>query len=128
MTTVSDLMIRDPAKLDPEAKLEEAWRIMHDQRLRHVPICKGDRLVGLVTQKDLLISTQSGSVLSLPVAEVMVFNVRTISPETDLAIAAQTMLDHKISCLPVVDGDTLIGIITESDFLSLLVDMLRKQP
>jgi len=125
MTTVADLMIRNPATLDPEAKLEEAWRIMHDQRLRHVPICKGDHLVGLVTQKDLLVSTQSGSVLSLPVAEVMVFNVRTISPETDLAIAAQTMLDHKISCLPVVDGDTLIGIITESDFLSLLVDMLR---
>lgn len=128
MKTVSEFMIRQPATLDPEARLEDAWRIMHDQRVRHVPICKGNKLVGLVTQKDLLVNAQSTSLLSLPVAEVMVFNVRTITGDESIAIAAQTMLDHKISCLPVVEDNVLIGIITELDFLGLLIELLKQQP
>ena len=124
MATISDLMSRDPERLDPEARIEDAWRIMHSHRVRHVPVCKGDKLVGLVTQKDLLVNAQNSSLLTLPVAEIMVFNIRTITTDTSAADAAQLMLKDKISCLPVVDNDVLVGIITESDFLRLLIQQL----
>ncbi len=124
MSTIPELMSVDPARLDPEARIEEAWKIMHSRRVRHVPVCKGDRLVGLLTQKDLLVNAQNTALLTLPVAEIMVFNVITIDSNTSPEAAATTMLNHKISCLPVVDDDRLVGIITESDFLALLIDLL----
>ena len=117
-------MTRNPTRLHPEAKIEDAWKIMHSNRVRHVPVCKGDKLVGLVTQKDLLVNAQNTSLLTLPVAEIMVFNVRTIGTDTPCEQAVQMMLDEKISCLPVVDAENLAGIITESDFLRLLTQLL----
>ena len=125
MSTIADLMTASPARLDPEARIEDAWKIMHDHRVRHVPVCKRDKLVGLVTQKDLLVNSQNASLLTLPVAEIMVFNVSTITVDTTPEEAATVMLNDKISCLPVVDGDQLVGIITESDFLKLLIQLLK---
>jgi CBS domain-containing membrane protein len=125
MSNISDLMTAEPQSLGPEDKLEEAWKIMHTHGIRHVPVCKGDALVGLVTQKDLLVNSQNTSVLSLPVAEIMVFNIRTITTSTSPKEAATLMLKDKISCLPVVgDDNNLVGIITESDFLNLLIELL----
>ena len=98
---------------------------MHAHRVRHVPVCKGEKLVGLVTQKDLLVNAQNTALLTLPVAEIMVFNVSTITTNTTPEEAAQVMLSDKISCLPVVEDDKLLGIITESDFLKLLIQLLK---
>jgi len=125
MSNISDLMTANPARLDPEARIEDAWKIMHANRVRHVPICKGEKLVGLVTQKDLLVNAQNTALLTLPVAEIMVFKVSTITTSTSTEEAAQIMLSDKISCLPVVEDDKLMGIITESDFLKLLIELLR---
>ncbi len=99
---------------------------MHDRRLRHIPVCKGRKVVGLITQKDLLVNAQASSLLTMPVAEVMVFNVKSIEQDAEIATAAQIMLEERVSCLPVVDDGNLIGIITESDFLQLLIDLLKK--
>ncbi|MBT4160664.1 MAG: CBS domain-containing protein [Gammaproteobacteria bacterium] len=126
MAKVADLMKKDPVSLDPEARIEEAWKIMHDQRVRHIPVCKGPKLVGLITQKDLLVNAQANSLLTMPIAEVMVFNVKTTEQEVEIASAAQTMLEERISCLPVVEDGNLTGIITESDFLQLLINLLKK--
>ena len=125
MPNISDLMTANPARLDPEARIEDAWKIMHTHRVRHVPVCKGEKLVGLVTQKDLLVNAQNTTLLTLPVAEIMVFNVSTITTNTTPEAAAQVMLNDKISCLPVVEDDKLVGIITESDFLKLLIQLLK---
>ena len=115
----------DPITLGPESRIEEAWRLMHDNRIRHIPICKGDDIVGLVTQKDLLVNAQNPGLLTSPVAEVMVFNVRCVEPDTDVLTAAKKMFVERISCLPIVDGNALKGIVTESDLLGLLVSMLE---
>ena len=125
MSKISELMTRNPESLDPEARIEVAWKLMHDNRIRHVPICKGKKVVGLITQKDLLVNAQNSSLLSLPVAEVMVFDVKTTHPEASAKEVAGIMLNEKISCLPVIENDELVGIITESDFLGLLVDLLE---
>lgn len=125
MSTISDLMTSNPQRLGPEDKIEQAWKIIRAHHVRHVPVCKGDRLVGLVTQKDLLVNAQNTTLLTLPVAEIMVFNVKTITTDTSPEEAARLMLNDKISCLPVVEGDSLMGIVTESDFLKLLVKLLK---
>jgi len=124
MSNISTLMTENPVHLDPEARIEDAWKIMHTHRVRHVPVVKGDKLVGLVTQKDLLVNAQNRSLLTLPVAEIMVFRVSTISTDTTAEEAAKVMLNDKISCLPVVEDDKLVGIITETDFLKLLIQLL----
>jgi len=126
MSNISTLMTKNPASLDPEARIEDAWKIMHTHRVRHVPVVKGDKLVGLVTQKDLLVNAQNRSLLSLPVAEIMVFRVSTITTDTTAEEAAKVMLNKKISCLPVVEDDKLVGIITESDFLKRLIQLLAE--
>lgn len=124
MTDVKDLMTVGSVTLDPEAKIEEAWKLMHREYVRHIPVCKGDYLVGLVTQRDLLVNAQNTSLLSLPVAEIMVFDVQTVDKDQPAAFAAQRMIDEKISCLPVVENGDLIGIVTDSDFLNLVIKML----
>jgi CBS domain-containing membrane protein len=126
MSNISTLMTENPVHLDPEARIEDAWKIMHTHRVRHVPVVKGDKLVGLVTQKDLLVNAQNRSLLTLPVAEIMVFRVSTITTDTTAEEAAKVMLNDKISCLPVVEDDKLVGIITETDFLKLLIQLLAE--
>ena len=126
MSNISTLMTENPVHLDPEARIEDAWKIMHTHRVRHVPVVKGDKLVGLVTQKDLLVNAQNRSLLTLPVAEIMVFRVSTITTDTTAEEAAKVMLNDKISCLPVVEDDKFVGIITETDFLKLLIQLLAE--
>lgn len=126
MKTVAELMSTNPLVLGPESRIQDAWKLMHDKRVRHIPICKGKEMVGLVTQKDLLVNSGNTSLLTLPVAEVMVFSVTTVQKDADAALAAQMMLDERISCLPVIEGNQLVGIITESDFLDRLIELLKK--
>lgn len=126
MSYIAALMTPDPDSLDPEARIESAWKLMHDKRVRHVPVCKGGKLVGLVTQKDLLVNSRNNALLTLPVAEVMVFNVHTVHIDDDARSAAQQMIDRKISCLPVVDDDeNLVGIVTDTDFLKMVVELME---
>ena len=124
MKTVADLMITEPRSLDPEAKIERAWKIMHSDRIRHIPICKDGKLVGLVTQKDLLVNSQNTSFLSLPVAEVMVYGVKTAEADESATAAGQRMFDEKVSCLPVVEDGKLVGILTDTDYLKLALQYL----
>ncbi len=121
---VSEIMTKDPGWLDPEESIETAWKMMRKHRVRHVPVCKNEGLVGLITQKDLLANAQQKSVLTLPVAEIMVMDVRSIEPDMTARSAAKIMRDSKISCLPIVDKDKLVGIVTDSDFLDLVIELL----
>ncbi len=125
MKTISEMMSSSPMTIGPEDKIEQAWRVMHDNRMRHIPVCKGDKLVGLVTQKDLLVNASNTALLSLPVAEIMVFDVETIDVSSSPKDAAQLMIKKKISCLPVLDGEELVGIVTDTDFLSLVELLLE---
>jgi CBS domain-containing membrane protein len=122
---ITELMTKDPSWLDPEASIEEAWKLMHAQGVRHVPICKHDKLVGLITQKDLLVNAQNTALLSWPVAEIMVMDVLTVDVDSGLREPAKIMHDKKVSCLPVVDDGKLAGIVTETDYLGMLINFLE---
>ncbi len=129
MSDVCEIMASHPATLGPEDTLEAAWNLMRSLHIRHVPVLKDDRVVGLVTQKDLMASLTNVNFLTLPVAEIMVSNVQSVAPDTTLSEAATILYDRKISCLPVVDPaqNVLIGMVTESDYLALAVRMLKRE-
>ena len=132
---VQDLMTKDVVSLGPHDTLEEVYDLMDNKHFRHVPVVNEDgELMGLITQRDLL-EGALGDVDELPVGlqremlsqtkveEVMTVEPETVEPTTPLLAAGQLLLEHKFGCLPVVDGTTLVGILTESDFVRQVVDL-----
>lgn len=126
---VSDAMTGRVYTVEPDDPLSLAWEVMRERGVRHVPVldAEGD-LVGLVTHRDLLRASLveqndlprviEGALLERTrVADVMIQNVETVSPEDELPDAARLMLEQKFGCLPVVEGRRLVGILTESDFV-----------
>ena len=130
---VRDLMTREVATLRPNDKLSVAEEIMRTARIRHIPVVCEDELelIGILSQRNLFRGALArafgygedahGQALSrLLVREVMSEKVVTCAPGTALAEAAQSMLDHKIGALPVLEGGKLVGILTDSDFVRLV--------
>ena len=125
---VKDIMVKEVASLDVNDELSLANDIMRLGRIRHLPVVDGPRLVGIISERDLFRSslaqalgygTQASRELmkTLRIKDVMVPQVVTVSPETDLCEAVRLMVDRKIGCLPVVETDRLVGLITETDIL-----------
>jgi CBS domain-containing protein len=101
-------------------------------RIRHLPVLDEGRVVGVVSQRDLFRSAlavalgygeraQKTLLKTLPVKEVMSEPAITIAPDATIQEATRLMLEHKIGCLPVVEGHTLVGIVTETDLLRATV-------
>jgi acetoin utilization protein AcuB len=118
-----------------EATLSQARELLHTHRIRHLPVVDGDRLLGILTDRDIRqVSPSSAAGISpdqtaaflaqIRVKEAMVREVRTVSPYTTIEEAARLMIEHKIGCLPVTEADRLVGIITETDILGVLVDVM----
>jgi acetoin utilization protein AcuB len=124
---VKDIMHRNPVTVSPEASLEEAYRLMQERRFRHLPVLEEGRLVGVVTDRDLRLATSE--LVQRPfhpdarVRDVMTENPRTASPLDAVEDAARLMRELKIGCLPVVDGDLLLGIVTGIDLLDALLKL-----
>lgn len=136
---VRDLMTRRVAVLHEEENLALAEQGMNEYRFRHLPVVEGNKLIGLVTEHDLL----RASISSLDadqalrddnlkryifVREVMTLDVITVRPDTLLVDAAQLLWEKKLGCLPVTEEDgTLVGMVTQSDFLGLAAAFLRER-
>jgi len=125
---VKDIMVKEVASLDVNDELSLANDIMRLGRIRHLPVVDGPRLVGIISERDLFRSSLAQALgygtkatrdlmKTLRIKDIMVPQVITISPETDLKDAVQLMVDKKIGCLPVVEEDRLVGLITETDIL-----------
>ena len=133
---VADIMSRELVTLAEDDTLADARACMERGRIRHLPVVRDGRLVGLVTHRDMLAA--SFSVFAevsareekrlfsrIPVGELM-HDVISVAPESSVREAARLLLDNRFGCLPVVAKDgRLVGIITEADFLRLAVRMLE---
>lgn len=130
---VRDLMTRDPTTLGRNETLDLAESIMNLGRIRHMPVVDDGRIVGILSQRDLFRSalitalgfgrkTTSALIKTIPIKEVMTENVITISPEASVKEAARVMMEKKIGCLPVVEDQKLIGLVTETDILRYVVE------
>ena len=126
---VEDVMSRDVFTLGRNDKLSVADDVMKQKRIRHIPILDADaELCGIISQRDLfrgilLRSLGYGSraeqkmLDTLSIKDAMHDEVISTSPQTPLADAARLMLTEKVGCLPVVDGNRLVGLISEADFV-----------
>jgi CBS domain-containing membrane protein len=129
---VRDLMTPKVFTLRPEATMARLYELMDSKHIRHLPVVdrEGD-LVGLVTHRDLLRSAltdrsdlpmaiQRQVLETVLVSEIMTTTVETIEPDQDIRDAVDLMLENKFGCLPVVEGEHLVGILTEADFVRYL--------
>ena len=102
-------------------------------KFRHVVVVNDSgKVTGVVSHRDIFYSTIAWStglgrfahekaMQEFPVKQVMTESPQTVSPETTLSDAAALMMEHKIGCLPVLAGEKLVGILTEGDFLAIIV-------
>jgi acetoin utilization protein AcuB len=133
---VKDRMTSNPIFGNPEMPVTEIQELMREKKFRHLPIAdENDNLVGLVTQRSLLralptdVSGFSRFEISYILAKIKAKDVMTkdvITIDEDVAIedAARIMADEKIGCLPVCDGDKMVGIITDNDLFGIMVDLM----
>src|SRR4030066_272543 len=126
MTKLSEIMNRTLITVDTHASLRQAQRILDRRNIRHLFVMDGKRLVGIVTDRDLRKAAPSSKspltasereefMDELKVVEIMLRKLITASPSTTVREAAKVMIREKIGCLPVGEGKTLGGIVTETD-------------
>jgi acetoin utilization protein AcuB len=132
---VSDFMTREPATISPDDNLRRAIEAMRERSCRRLPVLENDRLVGIISDRDVRLALMSPLVLrerwydealldNTPVRACMAVDVVTVSPDAPLIEAARLMRDRKIGGLPVVKQERLVGIITETDVLNALIQLL----
>jgi CBS domain-containing protein len=128
MISVADFMTKDLVTVREDDDLALAESLLKLGGIRHLPVVRDRRLVGLLTQRDVLRSGQSGkpAARELPISGVMIRDPVRVEPTTGLADAARILLERKFGCLPVCEPDgTLVGIVTEADFVRFAADVVR---
>lgn len=135
METVGDRMTRNLVTVTPETSLREARELLHRHNIKHLPVVHKGELAGLVTDRDIR-RVWASEATSLSVWELNYFldkirikdfmtrDVVTTMPYTLLADAAKVMLSRKISCLLVVEKETVVGILTQTDLVQTLVALM----
>lgn len=125
---VRDMMQQNVLTVTPTMSLAQVQRLMHDKRIRHLPVVSGRHLVGIITDRDIRDASPSpGTSLSkgeihylmdtTPVRTCMSRHVVTVHPDDDMVQAVRILLVHKYGCVPVVEEERLVGLITETDCL-----------
>lgn len=135
MFSLDMIMTTELLTVHPSDSVQSARKLIQDHRIRHLPVVDdNEKLVGLVTQTDLFAATDSFlrdredrlPVRSFPVADIMVTNIATISEDASLRQAAIFIEKHKMGCLPVLRDDKLVGIITDTDFVGVAINLLEQ--
>jgi acetoin utilization protein AcuB len=130
-------MTAEPFTIGQDESMSEAILMLRRHQIRHLPVVSGNRLVGIVTDRDL--RRASPSLLSgvseedyqnvldgTPVARVMTRDPFTVRLDTEIVDAVRVLVEKKISSLPVVNEEELVGIFTDVDALHVLLELLKK--
>ncbi|HEX2276578.1 MAG TPA: CBS domain-containing protein [Candidatus Tectomicrobia bacterium] len=136
MFVVDKWMTRDVITVPPQEKIIDAFELMQGRGIRHLPVVEDGELKGLVTDRDIRLALIP-SPLSTPedrmyhlgalerVDEIMATELITVEPTTTIEEAAKLMAQYKIGAVPVVGQGKLVGILTETDILSVFIEMLE---
>jgi acetoin utilization protein AcuB len=133
---ISEIMTENPATIHPDAPLREALETMAQLNCHHLPVLSTDKhLIGIITARDCRLALRLPDVLreywqdQVLVDHILVKSVMTTAPlvaepDTTADEAVRLMLVNYVSCLPVMRGETLVGIVTTSDLLVALLNIL----
>lgn len=124
-------MTPEPITIEPHETVKAAFARMGERKIRHLPVVLKGKLVGIVSDRDIRtclppVEGNEGELalakrlLEQPVRQHMTEAVRHLPSTADVAEAVDLMLEHRFGCLPVVDGDELVGVITYFDLLAHL--------
>ncbi len=130
---VQDFMTPNPVVITPNTSLIDAYTVMCDNEIRRLPVIEQGELVGIITMSDILRSVPNLSedetdtatrllLVTLTVVNLMTSEPVTIAPDDTIQDAAELMLENQVSGIPVLQGDQVVGIITESDIFKLVVN------
>lgn len=124
---VQDVMQHPVVTVSSETSIADAYRTMYERRIRHLPVVDDDRLVGIVTDRDLRYATSrlhpSPVESESSLERVMTDSVITAGPLDPVEEAARLLRARRIGSLPVVDGDNLVGIVTVTNLLDAIIDL-----
>lgn len=134
---VSDVMTPNPATVEVHRTIADALDILTELDVRHLPVVEGDRLVGLLSDRDLRTYALPARVefnnpqkaaarFEHAVSELMTGDVMSVGPEDELTVLVRMMIDHKFGAVPVVDPveGTLVGIVSYLDVLRAVEELL----
>jgi acetoin utilization protein AcuB len=128
---MQDWMKQKVLTLGPEASAFEALRLCRERRIRHIPVVKDERLVGIISDRDLRDASpplgdpeRVSTMKEIRLEEVMTREVITTHPEDTIVHAAREMYERKIESLPVVDEEKLLGIVTSSEVMRALIAVI----
>lgn len=131
---VSDWMTKKVFSVEPDAYLSDALSLMKEKRIKHVPVVKGGKLKGIISDRDIKEYSPSKAtsldiyelhyiLAKTKIREIMKPKVITTTSDTPVEEAAMVMMDSDIGCLPVIDEGNLAGIISDKDIFHALVDI-----
>ena len=135
MITVDEIMSVELITLTANDSLADAQTMMANAHIHHIPIVEGDnQLVGIVSHRDVLTATEphkSSDLIAqnpsnINVGEFMTRDVTTVDPRANLRQAAVFLQRHSYGCLPVVEEGKLIGIVTDTDFVGVAINLLEQ--
>lgn len=137
MITVDEIMSTDIVSANADSSLGELVKLMEQHSVRHLPVLEHGHLVGLVSQRDILAAGGSniGSYIpaerelverTIRARDIMTEQLKTIDVRANMRKAALLLQQHKYGCLPVVDGGSLVGIITDFDFVGVAINLLEQ--
>ena len=132
---VGERMSRPVIFIAPDVPINEALNLMRSEQIRRLPVIKDGKLVGIVTDNDLLNASPSPVtslsiwemnylISKITVKDVMTKQVMTVTEDTPIENAARVMADNKIGSLPVVRGDKVVGILTETDLFKIFLELM----
>lgn len=121
---VRNRMSQPVVSIRDDADFQQGLALMQQYRIRRLPVVDAeDRVVGIVTERDLLVAATRYQQSKVEIAEIMSRPVITVTPDVELDKAASQMLMHKIGGVPVVDGERLVGVITDTDVFRRYVEL-----
>jgi len=116
-TKVADVMTQRPRAVAPQTPLTEVAKVMEAEDVGAVPLVEGDRLVGIVTDRDIVVRAiaQGKDPSGMPASEVSSRELLTVGPDDDLADALQVMAQYQVRRLAVTAEDRLVGVLSQAD-------------
>ncbi len=134
-----DLMTPNPLTVTPQASIAEAWDVIGELAVRHIPVVENGALVGMLSDRDLarvdiakVLRVEGADALreelETPIVEIMTSDVISVQPETGVGEVISLLLEHKIGAVPVVEPGTreVLGIISYVDVLRALQDLVEE--